>query len=141
MTPMRGFTMVESMIVLVVTGLLLAIAIPGTTTLLHGSAVRGAALEIETLLSAARQAARARGTMATFEIDTANRQVTIRVGGDTIRTRRIGVVYNVAVHTSRNAVTYGSNGLGYGVSNTTIVLTRGAAAETVTVSRLGRVRR
>ncbi len=138
---MRGFTLVESMIALILAGLLLAIAIPGTTTMLHGSAVRGAALEMEAMLSGTRQAARARGTMATFEIDTILRQVTIRVGTDTIRTRRLGVVYDVDLQTSRSVVTYASNGLGYGVSNTTIILARGAAAETVTVSRLGRVRR
>jgi prepilin-type N-terminal cleavage/methylation domain-containing protein len=138
---MRGFTLVETMIALVVAGLLLMIAIPGTRTLLHSSAARGAALEIETLLSGTRQAARARAAMATFEIDTVRGQVTIRVGADTIHSRRVGVIYDVALHASRNTVTYSSNGLGYGVSNTTIVVTRGAAAETVTVSRLGRVRR
>src|SRR5688500_13677483 len=93
--PMRGFTLIESLLALIVAGALLAIAIPGTRTLLHGSAVRGAALEVEMLLSAARQAARARGTMATFEMDTIQAQVTISVGSDTIRTRRVCVVYDV----------------------------------------------
>jgi hypothetical protein len=33
------------------------------------------------------------------------------------------------------------NGMGYGAANTRAIVTRGIAAETVTVSRLGRVRR
>jgi len=36
---------------------------------------------------------------------------------------------------------YAPNGLGYGASNLTVVLRRGSAAETIFVSRLGRVRR
>jgi len=36
---------------------------------------------------------------------------------------------------------YAPNGLGYGASNLTLVLRRGERAETLVVSRLGRVRR
>jgi hypothetical protein len=46
----------------------------------------------------------------------------------------------VAVASSRDTVTYGASGRGYGAANSTIVLSRGAAAETVFVARLGRAR-
>ena len=39
-----------------------------------------------------------------------------------------------------DTVTYGASGRGYGAANSTIVLSRGAAAETVFVARLGRAR-
>ncbi|MBK5189740.1 MAG: hypothetical protein JJD97_15970, partial [Gemmatimonadaceae bacterium] len=46
----------------------------------------------------------------------------------------------VAFAASRDTVTYGASGRGYGATNSTIVLRRGAAAETVYVARLGRAR-
>ena len=44
------------------------------------------------------------------------------------------------VRASRDTVPYAPTGLGFGVANSTIVVSIGERAETVTVSRLGRMR-
>lgn len=51
--------------------------------------------------------------------------------------RRLGV----SLVASRSVIRIYPNGLGLGGSNTKIVLRKGAAAESLTVSRLGRIRR
>jgi hypothetical protein len=47
----------------------------------------------------------------------------------------------IVSHGARDTITYAPNGMGYGVANSTIVVGIGQRAETVTVSRLGRMRR
>ena len=49
-------------------------------------------------------------------------------------------MHRVDVRASQDTVIYAPSGLGYGVANSTIVVTLKARAETVTVSRLGRMR-
>ena len=57
-----------------------------------------------------------------------------------VRTNAFRAELGVAFTASRNSVIYGASGRGYGAANSTIVLSRGAAAETVYVARLGRAR-
>jgi hypothetical protein len=47
----------------------------------------------------------------------------------------------VRLSTSRDSIAFDVRGLGYGAANLTLVARRGSAAETLVVSRLGRVRR
>ena len=67
--------------------------------------------------------------------------VTVFAGPDTIERRPLGTVHGVRLTVTRDSIAYAANGMGYGAANTRVILSRGAAAETVTVSRLGRVRR
>jgi hypothetical protein len=46
----------------------------------------------------------------------------------------------VALEATRDSLAYGPDGLGVGAANLRLVLRRGAAADTLSVSRLGRVR-
>ena len=54
---------------------------------------------------------------------------------------RLGSSHGVMLSASRDSMAYAPNGLGYGAANLTIILRRGESAETIFVSRLGRVRR
>jgi Tfp pilus assembly protein FimT len=49
--------------------------------------------------------------------------------------------HGVALRVSRPVIRIHPNGLGYGAANTKLVLRRGAAAESLTTSRLGRLKR
>jgi hypothetical protein len=49
--------------------------------------------------------------------------------------------HGVLLEGSRTVLRIGPNGIGYGAANTTLVLRRGAVADTLTTSRLGRLKR
>jgi prepilin-type N-terminal cleavage/methylation domain-containing protein len=136
-----GFTLLEIVIVLAVMAVLAAIAIPVTGRLLDGMRVRAAAGEAYALFGTGRQLAILRGRMTTVEVDTVRRRITVRSDAETLRSRPLGEIHGVRLQASRPATVYAPNGLGYGLSNMTLVIRRGRAADTLTVSRLGRVRR
>jgi Tfp pilus assembly protein FimT len=121
--------------------ILAAIAIPRAGSLLDGIHVQGAATELESLFHTARQSAILRSANATLGIDTISGVITISVGNDTIKRREVGTIHGVQLSATRTSSTYSPVGLGYGAANLTLVVSRGVKAETLTVSRLGRVKR
>jgi 23S rRNA (cytidine1920-2'-O)/16S rRNA (cytidine1409-2'-O)-methyltransferase len=60
---------------------------------------------------------------------------------DTLLDLPLGARYGIALSSTRDSIAYGPTGRGYGASNTTITIRRNGAADTIVVSRLGRVRR
>ena len=137
----RGTTLPELIVVITVLGILATIAITRTTRLGDGIRVRAAATETVATFALARRWALSRATRTAIAIDTARSALTVRSYTDTIARRLLGSSHGVAVWATRDSMAYAPNGLGYGASNLTLVLSRGAAAETILVSRLGRVRR
>lgn len=135
-----GFTLLELVLVLAIVGVLSALAIPRAGALLDGIGVRGAAAEAEALFSVARHAALSRGARVSVDLDAATGRLVVRAGSDTLRVRDLGAAHGVAMTSTRSSASYSPGGLGYGASNLSIVFTRGAAAESVYLSRLGRVR-
>lgn len=136
-----GTTLIELTLTLSIIAMAAAISISGFARLLDGIAVRGAASEVHTLFSVARHAAINRGKAVTVELDTTRHRVLVRSVAETLRTRELGTVHGVRLAATRTTSTYSANGLGYGTSNLTLVIRRGRAADTLTVSRLGRVKR
>jgi Tfp pilus assembly protein FimT len=102
--------------------------------------VRGAVTEIESLFATARHVAIARATQSTLEIDPSRGVILVHVGSDTIQRRELGVVHGVTLSSTRIAITYSPTGLGYGAANLTLTVARNLSADTIYVSRLGRVR-
>lgn len=102
--------------------------------------VRGAVTEIEALFSTARHAAIARAAQSTLAIDVARGIVSVQVGADTIKMREVSRAHGVTLQTTRATITYAPTGLGYGAANLSLIVTRDRVADTVLVSRLGRVR-
>jgi hypothetical protein len=64
----------------------------------------------------------------------------VHVGPDTVRHLALGARYGVRLAATRDSMAYVAPGLGHGAANLRVVLTRGLAADTIVVSRLGRVR-
>ena len=136
-----GFTILEVLLVVTIIGVLTGVAIPRTRYALDRIAVNNAASDAAALLELARHLAMTRGERVSVDIDSAPARLTVRSGVDTIRRRDEKAIHGVRFAPSRSPVVYSQLGMGSGVSNLTLVVTRGSAAETVTVSRLGRVRR
>ena len=136
----RAFTIIELAVTFGILSILSAIAIPWMGGILDRVKVRSAAVEIESLFSAARHIAIARGTQATVEIDPVAQSINISVGSDTVRKREIGVAHDVQISATRARMSYSATGMGYGAANLSVVVRRNASVDTVFVSRLGRVR-
>lgn len=136
----RAVTLLELLIALAVVSVLGAVALPGVWRLVERIGARGAAGDVAETFETARALAMVRGVRASVAIDTVADVVVLVVGADTVIRRDVRHEHGARLRASRVSATYTPLGLGLGVSNLTLVATRGAAAETVTVSRLGRVR-
>lgn len=137
-----GYTLVELLVALAVVGTLLGIATPRLSTLHDRAVVRSATVELAALLSSTRKAAMLRSSTAALIIDQSRATATVVVGGDTIVSRALAEhSRRLEISATRDTIRYGPSGRGYGASNATIAVQRGRFADTVWVSRLGRVRR
>jgi prepilin-type N-terminal cleavage/methylation domain-containing protein len=136
-----GFTIIEVVMVITISAILATITIPRAGRFIDGIEVRGAATEAASMFSLARQYAIANSAQTSLDIDPAARTLTIKSAGQNIATRDFGAAHGVSIGTNRTSITYSPIGVGYGAANFTMVLSRGRAADTIVVSRLGRVRR
>lgn len=135
-----GYTLLEQLVVLSLVTILLAIAAPRLASALDQSAVRNARMQLTAALSAARGSAQSRSERVSVAMDSTAGLVRILAGADTLLVRPLSAELGVVFAATRDTITYGASGRGYGAANSTIVLSRGAAAETVFVARLGRAR-
>ena len=136
-----AFTLVELMIMLAVLGILATIGVPRLGALRDSAAVHGAATELMTELAVARQTAIARGVRVAVLLRPPPGTVTVAADADTILIRSLHADHGVTLTATRDSIAYGPIGLGYGAANMSAIVRRGRAADTVVVSRLGRVRR
>jgi len=138
----RGFTLPELLSVLAVIGVLVSVAMPPVGRALDRAAVREGVERFAAVHAATRQLALARSSLARLEVDRLRRTATVSVrrsavAWDTVGTYDLG---SAAITCSNTTVVFGPLGLGYGTSNTRVIFARGASADTVTVSRTGRLR-
>jgi prepilin-type N-terminal cleavage/methylation domain-containing protein len=135
-----AFTLIELLLTVTIIGVITGIAVPRISYLVDAIAVRGAAAEAAAMLELARHIAMTRGQRTIVKIDSAPARLTMLAGGDTIRKQNEQVMHGVHFAATRQSVTYTQLGIALGVSNLTLIVRRGGATDTVTVSRLGRVR-
>jgi len=131
------------MVVTCIAAALLAFAFPRAARFMDWMATERAVRDVTTALAIGRARAVAFGTRARiwFSSDT------LRI--DCFETtewvpwwRTPGPAsLGVTLQVSNPIVIFGPNGIGWGASNTTIVLRRGSQVETITTSRVGRVKR
>ncbi len=137
----RGTTLLELGVALSVIGLMTVIAVPRFAALRDRVATDAAAASVVALLSTARHAAIRRGLTTAVTADSTTATLTVFAGPDTIARRPLGVVHGVRLAATRDSIAYAPNGMGFGAANTRLIVSKGGAADTITVSRLGRVRR
>jgi type II secretory pathway pseudopilin PulG len=135
-----AFTLLEITVVLMVMGLIVALAVPRLSELQARSAVRAASEDIGLAFAAARSGAIAQRTLTAVVFDTVGGSVDVRSSGRTLVHRSLRLIYGVSLTSNRDSAVYDARGLGYGVSNLTVVVRRGALVDTLTMARLGRVR-
>jgi Tfp pilus assembly protein FimT len=117
------------------------IAAPPLARSADRAAARGAAAEVAALLGTARRQAVARRVHVAVSFDTVRGRVTMHgIPGVPPVTRSLSARFGVAVRSTRDSLAFDPRGLGHGAANLSVMIRRGTAAETVVVSRLGRVR-
>jgi prepilin-type N-terminal cleavage/methylation domain-containing protein len=138
----KGFTLLELAIAVCIAGLLLGFWMPRAARLVDWLETERAARDVTTALALGRNGAILQSTRAR-----------ITFSADTLRIDRLGALgweawwrtpgpasHGVSLEVSNPVVEFGPTGMGWGVSNTKIVLRRGSQAETITTSRVGRVK-
>lgn len=136
-----AMSLVEVLLVLVIVGLLTTLALPPYVSVRNRASVNSAATAAVAAFDAARTLALTRGRHAAIRIDTLAGRIVVHSGVDTVLRVPLGMSWGVRLSASRDSSALAPDGLGYGAANLSLVIMRGAATDTVIVSRLGRVTR
>jgi len=138
----QGVTLLEVLTVMVLVGLVLAISAPRVAKWKDRLAVERATGEIVSFYWQARTSAIFRGTRVRLVFGDDSLQAFFEGVTDSVFLTRSGPSrHGVGLSASRPVIRVYANGLGLGAANTKIVLRRGIAAESLTTSRLGRMKR
>lgn len=135
-----AFTLAELTVVIAIAGMMLAIAGPRFAALRDAWSVRSAMADLGASFSLARQMALNRRTPVAVVLDTAAGVVTLRSYGRRLRQSSLRASYGIALSSTRDSAVYDPRGIGFGLSNLTVTVRRGAFVDTLTMSRLGRIR-
>lgn len=103
-------------------------------------ATQHAARLVADALATARREAMATSRAVAIHLDPPRGALTVHAGSDTLIHLPLATSHRITLRATRDSMAYSPNGLGIGAANLTITIARGTAADTVTVSRLGRVR-
>ena len=133
-----GVTQLELIVVLIVGGLLTALAVPRLVRLRDTSSVRAAMTDVGAAFATARQAAVTRRTSVAVVFDTAAGVLRVSSAGETILRRSLRASYSVSIGANRDSAVYDARGLGFGLTNLSLTVRRGTFVDTLTISRLGR---
>ena len=139
----KGFTLPEVATVAAIVGVVASVVVPPLGRTLDRAAVEEGVQRFAAAHATARELAIVRGALARLELDPRAHAATVSVqrtakAWDTVATYPLGTAQ---VSCSSPVMVFNPIGLGYGASNTRVVFSRGVAADTVTTSRTGRLRR
>jgi Tfp pilus assembly protein FimT len=136
----RAATLAELVVIIAIIALVTGFVLPPIKRGFDRLQTRAAAQATMQAFFAARANAIAQGRRTAVLLDARAARVVVVASGDTLFARAIGAIHGVAMTASRDSMTFFPDGLGLGAANVSVVLTRGAAADTVIVSREGRAK-
>ena len=124
-------------------GVLASVVMPPLGRALDRAAVQEGVERFASAHATTRELAISRGTLARLELDREAHTVTVSVlrtakAWDTVATYPLG---SAQIACTNPTMVFNPIGIGHGASNTRVIFSRGAAADTVTTSRTGRLRR
>ena len=135
----NGFTLIEMVIVIVVMGLILAIAMPKLTNWSSGASARAARTAATSLLAKARASAIQNTRPTRAEFNGTNGAVVVVGTTDTLAKAQLGAEYGVSMSPSSWSVTYDPRGIGTLQDPITATFTKSGKSSSLTVSGYGRV--
>ncbi|HEX9483862.1 MAG TPA: type II secretion system protein [Gemmatimonadaceae bacterium] len=138
--PRSAHTLIELALVLVIIGLTTLVMLRQLQLVLDRVATRSAARAAGELIARAREESISQQTMVALHIDTSAAVLDLRTRTGSLARAPLGTTYGVSLSATRDSIAFDVRGLGYGAANVTLIARRGVAANTVFVSRLGRVR-
>ncbi len=138
----RGVSLLEVIAVLAIVGIVTGLAVPRYHSWVDRLAVDRATEEVLSFYWRARTGAIFRGTRVRVEFGADLLQASFEGVTDSVFLAVPGPSQRgVSLRVSRPVIRFYPNGIGLGAANTKLVLQRGAAAESLTTSRLGRIKR
>ncbi len=138
----RGFTLIEMAIVLVLIGILAGLSGPRLAGYVDQLAVRRAKDETAAFYNRVRIAAAYRAVRLRIGFTEDSLTAIAEGTSDSIVKSVSGPTqHGVSMTASRTEIRLYPNGLGLGAANTKLVFRRGAASDSLTISRLGRIRK
>jgi prepilin-type N-terminal cleavage/methylation domain-containing protein len=138
----RGLTLLELLIAMILVGLVAALGFPSLARQIDRLSVRRAAVEVSATYRTARLWAVYHRSRVRIEFSASWLRGVAEGTADSVFLQVPGPArHGVRLTASRPAIRIGPTGIGWGAANTKIVLQRGAVAESLATSRLGRLRR
>ena len=144
----RGFTAIEIIIVMVIIGIMSAVALPFIRTATVKSGVSGALAAITALHAVARNSAIQKGRTTVLVVKASTNTVVVvvkRPGSTAVDTvgkaEDLYARFGVTLSTTSDSVIFTPRGLGAGSANTTVIATRSGYADTLVISAAGRLLR
>lgn len=152
---MRGFTLVEAMIVLSLIGVLAMVGYPALSGWQAQQAVRAASGQFLARYSLARSSAMRYGRLSQLQIDTAGDRFWVEVDTSATMTgavdtlapiEYVGEVFGVTMESTRSTVCFATSGLptqalGCSPGDVTVVFSRNGVVDTVQATVLGKTLR
>ena len=139
-THRHAHTLIELVITMAILSVACLTGLHALRASLDDIATRDAVRAAGALVTRARDEAVALHTPVSVRIDTATATIYLVSRAGTMGRLALGSLHGVQLSTTRDSISFDARGLGFGAANFTLVARRGLAADTLVVSRLGRVR-